>query len=124
MTDEERIKDIKSYVGSLLGHKLPYQLAAQYEEDIKWLLEYIEEMELPVSSGRREIEALKAQIRSLEYRVVSANSHTDEIILANMALREKYEPEEEEYRYTPDDTGDDGVDYDLLAESIIKRMKG
>ena len=47
MTNEERIKDIKEFQGE---HKsaekgMYFQIACQYECNINWLLEYIEDLE-------------------------------------------------------------------------------
>jgi len=36
--------------------------------DMRFLLDYIKDLELPVSTGKREIERLKHEIKLLEYR--------------------------------------------------------
>ncbi|RLF64004.1 MAG: hypothetical protein DRN30_05895 [Thermoplasmata archaeon] len=119
MTDEQRILEITH---KWLSADHGSQPQFKWGPDMQFLIEYIEEMELPVSTGKREIERLKKEVETFRERTERANARADEIIFANMALRDKYELDMD---FSLEDQGTyfEEVDYNKVVDALIRRLK-
>jgi len=105
MTDKEMIKDIKEFQGEheKAEKGMCFQIACQYQCNIDWLLEYVEDMSLPVSPGTRQIASLKKEVEKWKYLHESEQANNGYAHEELRKMQEKYEPEPD---WNEDDMGD------------------
>jgi len=84
MKDKERILQIEhDWMDADHGS----QQQSLWGPDMRFLLDYIKDLELPVSTGSREIEKLKGIIGGLEYRLSSSKDMYKDSLDHNKVLQ-------------------------------------
>lgn len=117
MTDKQRILEI-THKWLSADHGLQPQ--SKWGPDMQFLIEYIEDMELPVSTNKRKIEALIEALEGERYLYKSIQAENRTLRENYRLMKEKYEPEPE---YDPYDEYQEEIDYDQLVDAFIRRLK-
>jgi len=116
LTDKQRILEITH---KWLSADHGSQPQSKWGPDMQFLIEYIENMELPASPNKRKIESLKEDLKGKEYLYELSQAENRTLREDYRLMKEKYEPEPE---YDPYDGYQEEIDYDLLAAAFIRRM--
>ena len=116
LKDTNRIGEIKIWLMTDYGHVRQKVVAPMLE----FLLDYIDDMELPVSTGKREIEKLEKENKALRHSKKMETEDRDYLLGELRDMREKYEP----YHFTADDMWDEEdyqTDYSKEIENMYRR---
>ncbi len=123
VTDEKRILTIeRKWLG--VDHGCVYQKL--WGPDMEFLINYIQDMQLPPTPNKRKIEKLEADVTRLNSSYIRERQQNDELLGELNRMKDKYEPyipEDEEYEEWKEWTDRKEIDYEQLVDAFIRRSR-